>query len=226
MSLSKRVGCVHALHASIDPTQAAFDRAWPEADVAHLMDGSLYLDRSRGTAGPEEIARRIEALIRHSADTGAEGILFTGSFFADAVRKARPSVQVPVLTSFDGVITSALASGNDLLVMSTAPDSTTLLVEELRAAIDGAGRSTTVSGHVVDGAMDALVAGELDRHDDLVREAIRGSANDRTLVIAQLSMERIIDEAGSLTEAPVIGTATEGAAFLRAVITGEASVPT
>jgi len=124
MPSTARVGAIHALAASIEPTQAAFDRVWKEADVAHLMDGSLYLDRSRGTAGPEEIAARIDRLIRHSAASGAQGILFTGSFFGAAVRQARASVNVPVLTSFDGVIERALGLGQPLVVLSTAPDST------------------------------------------------------------------------------------------------------
>ena len=36
-----RVGGVHALLNAIPTTQAAFDRGWPEADVAHLLGGSL-----------------------------------------------------------------------------------------------------------------------------------------------------------------------------------------
>ena len=92
MTTAHRVGAVHALLGSIGPTQAALDRVWPECDVAHLLDGSLYLDRSAGTADEAEIARRIDALIRHSADTGAEAILFTGSFFGAAVRAASASV--------------------------------------------------------------------------------------------------------------------------------------
>ncbi len=56
-----RIGAIHALQGSIEPTQAAFDRHWPDADVAHLLDASLYLDRSAGTADAAEIARRIDA---------------------------------------------------------------------------------------------------------------------------------------------------------------------
>lgn len=218
MSQPPRIGAVHALTASVEPTQAAFARAWPDADVAHLMDGSLYLDRSRGTADEHEIARRIDQLIRHSEGTGAQGILFTGSFFGAAVRLARQNVSVPVLTSFEGVIERALGLNQPLAVLSTAPDSTTLLVEELNAEAAERGLSVSVEGQVVPNAMDALVAGEYDRHDDLVRDAIRTIGTDRAIVIAQFSMERIIDEAPSLTTAPVVGTATEGAARLRHVL--------
>ena len=215
MSDTARVGAVHALTASIEPTQAAFKRAWPQADVAHLIDSSLYLDRSQGTADVEEIARRIDQLIQHSASTGAQGILFTGSFFGDAVRQARPHVNVAVLTSFDGIIERALGLNSPLRVISTAPDSTALLVKELEQEAQSRGLTVSIAGQVIDGAMEALTSGALEQHDALVLDAIRAMGEDEVIVIAQFSMERVIDDAPSVTKAPVIGTATEGVAALR-----------
>jgi hypothetical protein len=220
MSTKARVGAVHALAASIDPTQAAFNRVWKEADVAHLMDGSLYLDRSRGTAGPEEIAARIDRLIRHSAATGAQGILFTGSFFGDAVRQARASVAVPVLTSFDGIIERALGLHQPLVVISTAPDSATLLAGELERESGARGLDTAISTAVVEGALAALERQDFATHDRLVLDAIAGLGTQRAIVIAQFSMERVIEQAASIAGATVIGTATEGVALLRRTVTG------
>ena len=59
-----RIGALHALANAIPPTQDAFDRVWPEADVAHLLDGSLYLDRNAGTADDAELAARIYLISR------------------------------------------------------------------------------------------------------------------------------------------------------------------
>src|SRR3546814_1417824 len=90
-----RIGLVHALRDSMPPVDAALAEHWPGAIPLHLFDGSLYADRSRGTATDAEIDRRIAALLRHSADAGAEGILFTGSFFGAAVEKGREGLSVP-----------------------------------------------------------------------------------------------------------------------------------
>ena len=64
-----RIGAIHALANAIPTTQAAFDRVWPEADVAHLLDGSLYLDRDLGTADEEELTARIENLFDEQYET-------------------------------------------------------------------------------------------------------------------------------------------------------------
>jgi Asp/Glu/hydantoin racemase len=218
MTVRHRIGAVHALLGSIGPTQASFERSWPEADVAHLLDGSLYLDRSRGTADADEIARRIDQLIRHSAATGAQAILFTGSFFGDAVRAAAPSVDVPVLTSFQGVIEAALAQTKPIRVLSTAADSTTLLVEELNSTAASRNQSIQVTGEVVPGALDALVDGDGAQHDNRVLDAIGTSDAGQLVVLAQFSMERVIEQAQAMSKATVLGPATEGVAHLRMLL--------
>ena len=96
-----RVGALHALVNAIPTPQDAFDRVCPDADVAHLLDGSLYLDRNAGTADDAELASRIDRLIQYSATTGTDGLIVTGSFFGEAAIQARDNVTMPL----------ALASG-------------------------------------------------------------------------------------------------------------------
>ncbi len=218
MSQRHRIGAVHALQGSIGPTQAAFDFGWPDTDVAHLLDGSLYLDRSRGTADADEIARRIDRLIQHSAATGAEAILFTGSFFGEAVRTAAPNVDVPVLTSFDGVIEAALALTQPIRVLSTAVDSTTLLVEELTATAASRNQQIQVRGDVVDGTLDALLCGDATGHDRRVVDAINNSTPEQAVVLAQFSMERVLEQTRATPRVTVLGPATAAITRLREVL--------
>ena len=215
-----RIGAVHALPASVDPTTAAFQQAWPQADIAHLVDGSLYLDRSRGSANEEEIAARIDRLIQYSAATGAEGIVFTGSFFGPAVRRARGSVNVPVATSFDGVINSAFELGQPLAVVSTATDSATFLAQELSNEATRRGLALSITHHVVIGALDALIAQDYDRHDHLIVQTVATLDPEYAVVIAQFSMQRALQKIAAATHAPVLGTASEGAKHLRQLVEG------
>ena len=213
-----RVGVIHALMNSIEPTQTAFEQRWPGADVAHLLDGSLYLDRSRGTADETEISSRIDRLIQYSAATGAEAILFSGSFFGDAVRRARAHVEVPVLTSFDGLVERALDLGRPLRVLSTAAESAPLLVAELER--EAARRSCDVSatGHVVPDAMSALLRGDTQLHDRLIIDAVRDTDPAAAVLFAQFTMERVLEQCATATDVPVCSPASEGAARLRRIV--------
>ena len=214
-----RVGAVHALQNSIGPTDTALHDNWPEADVAHLLDGSLYLDRSRGSADDAELASRIERLITYSAATGAQGILFTGSFFGDAVKKAREHVDVPVLTSFDGVVDRALSLDRPLHVVSTAADSVGLLTAELTREATRRAVSPSITGTAVTAAFDALFGNDLEEHDRLIVNEVRGIRPDCAVVFAQFSMERALEASVAATAAPVIGPAAEGIALLHRVLT-------
>ena len=214
-----RIGAVHALANTIPTTQAAFAAGWPAADVAHLLDGSLYLDRQAGTADDAELASRIDRLVKHSVATGAEGIIVTGSFFGDAAKQARGGVEVPVLTSFDGIIERALALNRPLHVLSTAPDSAKLLSEELEREATRRSRRLSLSNHPVAGAMDALLGGDGDRHDRLVLEAVSALDADTAILFAQFSMERILAGSAAVRAPPVIGPASEAVTRLRNLLT-------
>src|SRR3546814_17062183 len=95
--MASRIGLVHAFQAAILPTEAAFAEAWPEAETISLYDGSLYADYTARRELTPKIRRRGDGLLRHSAETGAAAILFTGSFFAAPVEEARHKMVIPVL---------------------------------------------------------------------------------------------------------------------------------
>ena len=213
-----RIGAVHALLNAIPTTQAAFDRGWPEADVAHLLDGSLYLDRSEGNVDDDELASRIDRLIRYSESTGTEGIIVTGSFFGEFAKQARGSVTIPVATSFDGIIERALELGRPLHVLATAPDSATFLSAELQREAELRGQDVTLTSAAIAGAMDSLISGDPVQHDRFVLEAVRAVAEETAILFAQFSMERILPGSAAIRTSPVIGPASEGVARLRTVI--------
>ncbi len=214
-----RIGAVHALMNAIPTTQMAFDRGWSSADVAHLLDGSLYLDRSQGTADDAELSSRVDRLIKYSAATGAEGIIVTGSFFGDMVKQARDSMDIPVMTSFDGIVERALVLDQPLHVLATAPDSATLLSAEIEREAARRSRSVSLSRGAVAGAMDALISGDGESHDRLVLEAVAGVQADTAVLFAQFSMERILPGSAAAHSQPVIGPASEAVARLRQLLT-------
>ena len=215
-----RIGAIHALMNAIPTTQLAFDRGWPAADVAHLLDGGLYLDRNLGTADDAELASRIHRLVRYSAETGAEGIIMTGSFFGDAVKRARTGMDIPVATSFDGIVERAFELERPLHILSTAPDSATLLADELAREAAARGRELPMTRRAIDGAMDALIGGDPESHDRLVLDAVRAVDTNTAILFAQFSMERILPGSAAAHSAPVVGPAGAGVARLRQLVAG------
>ena len=212
-----RIGLVHALRDSMPPIDAALAEHWPEAVALHLFDGSLYADRSRRTASDAEIERRIAELLRHSADVGAEGILFTGSFFGAAVEKGREGLSIPVLTSFDGIVEAAFAADGIFQVLSTAADSAPLLIRELERRADG--RACRAEGSSVPEAIEALLSGDPERHDELIAAATAALPKEGTVLFAQFSMGRARAKAEAASGRTIIAPAEAGILALKRKLT-------
>ena len=218
-----RIGAVHALPNSIPTTDDAFARVWPEAEVAHLLDGSLYLDRNAGAIDDAETGARIDQLIRYSASTGAQAIIVTGSFFGEFAKASRRSVSVPVATSFEGIIERALGLAVDhpLHIVSTAPASAPFLAEALQAEAARQSVDVRVTTEHVPDAMDGLLSGNAEQHDRLLVDAVRAIPAGAVVLFAQFSMERTLPAAAAVRDTPVIGPASEGVRRLRHLVTGE-----
>ena len=185
-----RIGLVHALRDSIPPLDAAFAQHWPAAVTTHLFDSSLYVDRSRNAIEAPEINRRIAELLRYCTSTGAEAILFTGSFFGAAVEAGRQGLSVPVLTSYEALVEAAFSMGRRFAVVSTAKDSAPLLTADLRRYAEAHKLPLETEELVASGAMEALFSGDTGRHDELIAAAAAQSSDCDAVLLAQFSMAR------------------------------------
>ena len=192
MSAGPRIGLVHALHASMAPIEAAFKELWPEADTISLFDQSLYVDYDKVRELTPEIYRRIEALLNYSASTGAQAILFTGSLFGAPVEAARKAMQIPVLTSYEAMIEDAFAAGSRLGLLATVPDTITMMEADIRRYARENGLEFELETRHVLGAMDALQAGNREKHDALIAETATELEDCDALLLSQFSMAPVL----------------------------------
>jgi Asp/Glu/hydantoin racemase len=155
-----------------------------------LYDESLYVDFNRAGGLTPEIEARIEALLRFSAQSGAEAILFTGSLFGDTVETVRERLDIPVLTAYEAMIEEALAGSTppSLAVLSTAQGTLEMMRADIERHARLHDRTCELRGRHIAGAIDALLWGERTEHDELVFAAATELASSDILLLAQFSM--------------------------------------
>lgn len=185
---------MHALHASIAPIEAAFTELWPQAETVSLYDESLYADFNKAGSLTPQIARRIERLLSFSAESGAQAILFTGSLFGDPVEAARERLDVPVLTAYEAMIEDAFATGDRprLGLLATAMGTIDMMRADIEAYARTHGLGYELDTHHVAGAIDALLWGDREEHDELVTAAVATMAPCDALMLAQFSMAPVV----------------------------------
>jgi len=189
-----RIGLVHALHASIAPIEAAFVESWPEAETVSLYDQSLYADFNKSRTLTPELFQRIDGLLRFSEQTGAEAILFTGSLFGDPVEAARAKMNIPVLTAYEAMIEEAFAVTERprLGLLATAASTVDMMSTDIQEYAAEHGRQYDLDACHIAGAIDALLWGDREEHDELVVAAVAQMTECDALMLGQFSMAPVV----------------------------------
>lgn len=207
-----RIALIHALSHSVAPINEAFERDWPEAVRMNLLDDSLSADLARSGKGLDDVMHeRFQRLAQYAVDTGARGILFTCSAFGPCIEAvARRHAGLPVLKPNEAMIEEvAQGQGRLGLIATFAPTLASMPAEFPQG--------TLLELALAEGALDALNAGDTQRHDALIAEqaaALRERGCTR-LALAQFSMARARAACEAASGLPVLTTVDSAVKALR-----------
>ncbi|MEX2642116.1 MAG: aspartate/glutamate racemase family protein [Acetobacterales bacterium] len=188
--MSVRIALIHATPLAIDPIVAAFAAAWPEARLMNLLDDSLSADLAEDGELTPAMVDRFHALAAYGRGCGADGILFTCSAFGRAIEAVREMLPIPVLKPNEAMFEEALSAGSRLAMLATFAPSIPSMIAEFEEMSAGRTPSPELSTHEVEGALDAMKAGDPERHDALIAETASGLSDRDAVILAQFSMAR------------------------------------
>ncbi|MDH1335288.1 aspartate/glutamate racemase family protein [Comamonas thiooxydans] len=210
-----RIALIHALSHSVEPINAAFDRDWPQAVRMNLLDDSLSADLARSSHGLDTaMHRRFEVLADYAVGTGAQAILFTCSAFGpciDAV--AARHADLPVLRPNEAMVAEALRQPGKIgLIATFAPT--------LKSMPPEFGPDADLVLALAEGALQAMNAGDLARHDALIAaQAARLRDEGCTrIALAQFSMARARAVCEQASDLPVLTTVDSAVRALRTAL--------
>ena len=184
----RRIFLVHPYFPSMAPIDAAFKAGWPEAQTVNLLDESLYADvPPDGTLSPS-LYERVATLLHHCVQSGADGIVFTGTTFGPAIEAARPNLTVPLLRAEEAMAEQAVGMNKDILLVCSAKRAIPVIRGSLEAAAERQGATPHISELWVSGAKDALSAGGMQAHDQLIAREVKAASHPGVIVIGQISM--------------------------------------
>jgi aspartate/glutamate racemase len=211
-----RIALIHALSHSVAPINEAFARDWPEAVRMNLLDDSLSADLARGGKGLDDaMHERFQRLAQYAVDTGARGILFTCSAFGPCIEAvARRHAGIAVLKPNEAMIEEVAegqgqGQGRLGLIATFAPTLASMPPEFPQG--------TPLELALAEGALDALNAGDTQRHDALIAAqaaALRERGCTR-IALAQFSMARARTACEAASGLPVFTTVDSAVRALR-----------
>lgn len=196
-----------------------------DIDVIHIADELLLkVVLDRGGLSPfvfQRVAEHVVACER----AGVRAVQLTCSSISPCADPAARLVSIPVLKVDEPMIDQALQIGSRIGVAATAPTTlrpTAELIEQRAAA---RGLPIEVEPVLCRGAYQALLAGDLETHDQIVRQHLEGMmSRNQVVILAQASMARVqesipTDPAG----VPVLSSPRLAVERLRQVLTAAAA---
>ncbi len=213
-----RIALIHALAHSVAPINDAFARDWPRALRTNLLDDSLSADLARDGRGLDAaMHERFQRLAQYAVDTGAEGILFTCSAFGSCIEAvARRHAALPVLKPNEAMVEEAVQAlreagpGARLGLIATFAPTLASMPPEFPTGI-------ALVPALAEGALEALNAGDGERHDALIAtqaEALRTQGCSH-IALAQFSMARARAACERASGLPVLTTVDSAVRALR-----------
>lgn len=222
-----RVVFIHTVPTLVAPFNDLAKELLPQGtDWFHIADEMLLkLVIAQGGLSPF-IFRRVADHVAAAVEAGADLVQVTCSSISPCVTAARPMVPVPVLKIDQPMVEHALKIGSRIGVAATVPTTlgpTTDLVYEVAQF---KGQAVSVESALCEGAFSALMAGDGETHDRIVRERLEGLLESSDVVIlAQASMARVaatIPEA--LGQAPILSSPRLAVEHLRAELLAKTAV--
>lgn len=184
------------IHTSptLAPTFAALCRRHlPETKLFHMVDESLIQDTIRAGSLQRATIRRLVNQIASAETAGADAVLVTCSSIGPGVAMARQLFDIPVIRIDDAMAEIAVRQARTIGVLATLRttlDPTTALLREKAAEI---GREVELVECLREDAFPALLAGDTERHDRILREVLINDLDGVDLIVlAQASMARVV----------------------------------
>lgn len=190
----KKLGLVHT-SATLVPVFAQLCKdKLPGVETFNIVDDSLVKGiREAGSITPQ-IAKRVADYLKSAESGGADHILVTCSSIGPATEAGAKEVKVPVLRVDQPMADQAVQTGKRIGVIATLSTTLEPTADLIQRRAKSAGKQIELTSKLVEGAFDALMAGDGASHDAKVAEALKElSQQVDVIVLAQASMARVVD---------------------------------
>ena len=208
------VALIHATPAAMAPARTAFADRFPAARLWNLLDDLLIGEAEAAGGITPALHRRMERLIGHAVDGGADAVLLTCSMYGSVAHDLAPGRPVPVLASDDALFARVAEHGPATVavlgpIAAGVDDTVARLVAHLGPSVD-------VAGTVVAGAAAAAAAGDLARLEELITAAGRTAEQTAdVVVIGQFSLTPAARAVAAAVSVPVLSPPHLAADVLR-----------
>ena len=190
----KTLGLIHTSATLVPVFQNLCTQYLPDVKVFNIVDDSLIKDVIARNELTKLTSRRVVDYVGSAEAAGADFILVTCSSIGAAIEAAAELTGVPVLRVDQPMADLAVQTGSRIGVIATLPTTLGPTSDLVKRRAAKAGKEIELTSKLCEGAFEALMSGNAEKHDEMVAKAlIELSATVDVIVLAQASMSRVVD---------------------------------
>ncbi|PSW08308.1 arylsulfatase [Photobacterium rosenbergii] len=194
-----KVALIHAVDIAIAPIKSAFQNDWPEAEVVHLWDETLSIERAKEASLTPFLFERVASLYELAKNSGVDAVMFTCSAFGEAIEVIAKDADIPVLKPNQAMFDEALTMGKPVTLLgSFEPAMAGMAQEFFDAALvannqahdqanNPAGYPTELHQVCVPEARSALQQNDIEGHNQLMLQAAQSQVQVDVIMLAHFS---------------------------------------
>jgi Asp/Glu/hydantoin racemase len=215
----RTVAAFFTAQAIVEPIKQLFAETVPDCRLINIIEDAMIQDVIHEGYVTPAIARRLIRYYLAAQDTGADLIFNTCSSIGDVAIQARGLLNIPLVKIDDAMAGEAVRVGNRIGVLATLPTTLAPTVRLVKAKAEQAGRSISVVEGLAQGAYEALIAKQPEKHDEMVTTAaVEVAKQADVIVLAQGSMARMEEALAQRTGKPVLSSPRRGVLEVKAAL--------
>ena len=215
----RTVAAFFTAQAIVEPIKQLFAEIIPDCRLINIIEDAMIQDVIQEGQVTPAIARRLVRYYLAAQDTGAELLFNTCSSIGDVAVMARSLVSIPIVKIDDAMAAEAVRTGTRVGVLATLQTTLAPTVRLVKAQAEKAARSVTIVEGLAQGAYEALVGKQPEKHDAMVTAAAERVARQAdVIVLAQGSMARMEEALAEKTGKPVLSSPRRGVLEVKAIL--------
>jgi aspartate/glutamate racemase len=191
--------------------------------VINILDDSLLVDVMAAGGVTEPVRQRLRAYVDQALVAGAQAVMSCCSSIGDAVEEIAARSDVPVLridTPMAEEAVRLVRAGHVIGVLATVQTTLDPTANLIRHVAQREGKPAQVDAVLVEGAYEALRAGNGDEHDRRVGTALKELLSRAdVIVLAQASMARLLAALPTPPAVPILTSPVSGLKAAGACVT-------
>lgn len=187
------IALIHTVKSVLNTFEGRIKETLGDVKVINTLDEYLASDPAEKGEFTIENMNRLYGFIKNAEIAEADAIVVTCSTLSPTVEKIKPFIKIPLIAIDEAMIKKAVESGKKITILATAESTIEPTKVGLLREAEKLNKHLELSIVVCHEAYDAIKAGDVKHHDDILKKRALEIKQQDVVVLAQASMAHMQD---------------------------------